>query len=149
MKGYYMNKVAFFDTKPYDKIYFDKLKDQYGIEIEYFESKLSPRTAVMARGSKAVVAFVNDDISKETIVNNGLHKMRGALEIFPRRCVTLGMKQLLKAKVLKVYLYCDWQWGIARKISLQDESRFMPVSFLQSHENSEMVVTKDLFEFML
>ena len=89
------------------------------------------------------------DISKETIVNNGLHKMRGALEIFPRRCVTLGMKQLLKAKVLKVYLYCDWQWGIARKIYLQDESRFMPVSFLQSHENSEMVVTKDLYEFML
>lgn len=89
------------------------------------------------------------DIAKETIVNNGLHKMRGALEIFPRRCVTLGMKQLLKAKVLKVYLYCDWQWGIARKIALQPESRFMPVSFLQSHPDSEMVVTKDLFEFML
>ena len=27
-----MNKVAFFDTKPYDKIYFDELKEQYGVE---------------------------------------------------------------------------------------------------------------------
>ena len=62
-----MNKVAFFDTKPYDKLYFDELKDEYGVEIEYFESKLSPRTAVMAKGAKAVVAFVNDDIGKETI----------------------------------------------------------------------------------
>lgn len=62
-----MDKVAFFDTKPYDKIYFDSLKGEYGIEIEYFESKLSPRTAVMAKGSRAVIAFVNDNIGKETI----------------------------------------------------------------------------------
>ncbi len=62
-----MNKVAFFDTKPYDKIYFDALKEKYNIEIEYFESKLSPRTAVMAKGTKAVCAFVNDDIGSETI----------------------------------------------------------------------------------
>lgn len=89
------------------------------------------------------------DIARETIVNNGVHKIRGALDIFPRRCITLGMKQLLKARVLKVYLYCDWQWGIARKIALEDESRFMPASFLQSHPNSEMVITKDLCEFML
>lgn len=89
------------------------------------------------------------DISRETIVNNGLHKIRGALDIFPRRCITLGMKQLLSAKVIKVYLYCDWQWGIARKIALEPASRFMPVSFLQEHSNSEMVVTRDLYEFML
>ena len=56
-----------FDTKPYDKIYFDALKEDYGIEIEYFESKLSPRSAVMAKNVSAVVAFVNDDVCKETI----------------------------------------------------------------------------------
>ena len=89
------------------------------------------------------------DISKETIVNNGANKIRGALDIFPKRCITLGMKQLLSAKVIKVYLYCNWQWGIARKISLEDVSRFMPASFLQSHPNSEMVITKEMSEFML
>lgn len=94
MKGYYMNKVAFFDTKPYDKIYFDKLKDQYGIEIEYFESKLSPRTAVMARGSKAVVAFVNDDISKETI---SVLKENG-IEIIALRCAGYNNVDLSAAK---------------------------------------------------
>ena len=30
-----MKKIAFFDTKPYDKIYFDKLGTNY--EITYFE----------------------------------------------------------------------------------------------------------------
>ena len=62
-----MNKVCFFDTKPYDKIFFDQLKDQYQLEIEYFEPKLGPKTAFMAKGYEAAVAFVNDTIDKETI----------------------------------------------------------------------------------
>lgn len=89
------------------------------------------------------------DISRETIVNNGLHKIRGALDIFPKRCVTLGMRQLLKAETFKVYLYCDWQWGIMRKISLGEATRLAPASFLQNHPNAEMVVTKDLANFVL
>lgn len=89
------------------------------------------------------------DIAMETIVNNGANKIRGALDIFPRRCITLGMKQILKAKVLKVYLYCNWQWGIMRKIALEEESRFMPASFLQSHPNAEMVITENLRDFKL
>lgn len=77
-----MNKVSFFDTKPYDKIYFDMLKDKYGIEIEYFESKLSAKTAVMAKGSKGVVAFVNDSITAKTI---DVLKQNG-IEIIAMRC---------------------------------------------------------------
>ena len=89
------------------------------------------------------------DIATETVVNNGANKLRGALDIFPKRCITLGMKQLLKARVLKVYLYCNWQWGIMRKMALEEESRFMPVSFLQNHPNAEMVITESLYEFNL
>ena len=89
------------------------------------------------------------DIATETVVNNGANKLRGALDIFPKRCITLGMKQLLKARVLKVYLYCNWQWGIMRKMALEEESRFMPVSFLQTHPNAEMVITQSLYEFNL
>ena len=86
------------------------------------------------------------DISPETIVNNGANKICGALDVFPKRCITIGMKQLLKAKTFKVYLYCKWQWGIMRKTALGEQTRFSPVSFLQSHPNAEMVVTKELYE---
>lgn len=89
------------------------------------------------------------DTSMATIVNNGAHKVRGALDLMPRRCISLGMKQLLSAKMIKVYLYCDWQWGIMRKAALDDKTRFTPVSFLADHPNAEMVVTKELYEFML
>ena len=89
------------------------------------------------------------DIARETIVNNGANKMYGALDIFPRLCITLGMRQLLKAEVLKVYLYCPWQWGIMRKIALEEESRLAPASFLQSHKNAEMVITEQLYNMSL
>lgn len=62
-----MIKMAFFDTKPYDKIHFDRLKDKYGINIKYFESKLNADTAVMAKGFDGVIAFVNDTVDRETI----------------------------------------------------------------------------------
>lgn len=94
MKGFFMEKVAFFDTKPYDKIYFDSLKEQHDVEIEYFESKLSPRTAVMAKGTKAVVAFVNDDIGKETIaVLKGI-----GVELIALRCAGYNNVDLAAAK---------------------------------------------------
>ncbi len=89
-----MLRVAFFDTKPYDKIYFDALKDDYGIEIEYFESKLSPRTAVMAKNVSAVVAFVNDDVCKETI---DVLKENG-IQLIAMRCAGYNNVDLHAAK---------------------------------------------------
>lgn len=64
-----MKKIAFFDTKSYDKASFDSVNDsaENKYEIVYIESKLNYRTAVMAKGCEAVCAFVNDDIDKETI----------------------------------------------------------------------------------
>ncbi|MBP1561285.1 MAG: 2-hydroxyacid dehydrogenase [Oscillospiraceae bacterium] len=60
-----MDKIAFFDTKPYDKIWFDKLNTDF--EIKYIDYKLTPDTASAAKGCKAVVVFVNDTLSSETI----------------------------------------------------------------------------------
>ncbi|MDP4119486.1 MAG: 2-hydroxyacid dehydrogenase [Bacillota bacterium] len=62
-----MKKIAFFDTKPYDKKGFDDLKEQNDFNIKYIEYRLNPDTAYMAKGCDAVCAFVNDVISKETI----------------------------------------------------------------------------------
>ncbi len=89
------------------------------------------------------------DLSKETIVNNGSRKIKGALDIMPRRCVTLGMRQILASKMIKIYLYCDWQWGIMRKSALEEPTRFAPSSFLQLHPDSEMVITRQLLNTVI
>lgn len=62
-----MYTLSFFDTKPYDRIWFDKLKSDYDVDFKYFENKLNSDTAVMSKGTNGVVAFVNDVIDKKTI----------------------------------------------------------------------------------
>ena len=60
-----MEQIAFFDTKPYDKEWFLKYGTNY--KFKFFESKLTPDSAELAKGCKAVIAFVNDTIDKNTI----------------------------------------------------------------------------------
>lgn len=60
-------KIAFYDTKPYDKIWFEPLAKEYGYTIKFFEHKLNPDTAVLSKGYDAVCIFVNDEVGKEVI----------------------------------------------------------------------------------
>lgn len=62
-----MIKVAFFDTKDYDKIFFEKYNKEYGYEIKYIESRLNPETAMLAKGYDVACIFVNDIADKQTI----------------------------------------------------------------------------------
>lgn len=62
-----MKKIAFFDTKPYDRLYFDLYKKRFGIDITYFEGKLTADTVSITRGCDGVCAFVNDDINSEVV----------------------------------------------------------------------------------
>lgn len=62
-----MRTITFYDTKPYDKVYFDQMKESFGFDINYVEEKLNKNTVSMAEGTEAVVAFVNDDLGEKTI----------------------------------------------------------------------------------
>ena len=62
-----MIRIAFFDTKEYDKKLFDEYNKNYGYEITYLESKLNSETAPLAKGFDAVCIFVNDVVDEKTI----------------------------------------------------------------------------------
>lgn len=67
-----MRKIAFFDAKPYDRLYFDEAaKDKY--QLKYIESKLTADTAALAWGCEGVCAFVNDAVDAQAIQT--LHKL--------------------------------------------------------------------------
>jgi len=55
-------KIAFFDTKPYDKEVFNEANKKYGFEIKYFTYHLTPDNVVLTKGYDAVVIFVNDTV---------------------------------------------------------------------------------------
>lgn len=60
-------KIAFFDTKPYDKPAFLKFGEEYGVDFKFFETKLNEDTAELAAGFDGVCAFVNDTVNKAVI----------------------------------------------------------------------------------
>ena len=62
-----MIKIAFFDTKDYDKLLFDEYNKKYGYEITYLESKLNSETAPLTKGYDAICIFVNDIVDEKTI----------------------------------------------------------------------------------
>lgn len=59
-------KVAFYDTKPYDREWFEKKRTEE-IEYVFYETRLTERTAKLAEGCEAVCAFVNDELTARTI----------------------------------------------------------------------------------
>ena len=52
-------KIAFFDTKPYDKQSFEQYASD-DLKLKFFETKLNIDTADLARGCDVVCIFVND-----------------------------------------------------------------------------------------
>ncbi len=58
-------RLAFFDTKPYDRVWFDQLNTHY--TIKYFEHKLNEDSVSLARGCRAVIPFVNDTLNAAVI----------------------------------------------------------------------------------
>lgn len=53
-------KIAFFGTKPYDKIWFEPMGREYGFEIHFIEAACNEETIFMAKGCDAICIFVND-----------------------------------------------------------------------------------------
>ncbi|MDD3795526.1 MAG: 2-hydroxyacid dehydrogenase [Lachnospiraceae bacterium] len=61
-------RITFFATKSYDKDSFHKIKKNYPeLELEYWETELSPKTASYVTDSEAVCAFVSSDVGAEVL----------------------------------------------------------------------------------
>ena len=75
-------RVAFFDSKPYDKPSFDKYGNKNNISFKYFETKLNEDTVDLAKGFDAVCVFVNDTINSNVI--DKLYEM--GIKVLALRC---------------------------------------------------------------
>lgn len=60
-------KIAFYSTKPYDKIWFEPMAKEYGFEIEFLENGCNEQTVFMAKGYDAICIFVNDYVNAKMI----------------------------------------------------------------------------------
>ena len=101
-------KIAFFDTKPYDKPSFEKFGSESGIKFKFFETKLNEDTVGLANGSDGVCVFVNDTVNAQVI--DRLHAM--GIRIVALRCAGFNNVDLKhskgKMRVLRVPAYSPY-----------------------------------------
>ena len=65
-------KIAFYNTKDYDKTFFSRLEEEkgpgtYNCAIHFLESRLTAETASLCAGNDAVCIFVNDIADRDVI----------------------------------------------------------------------------------
>ena len=60
-------KIAFYGTKPYDKIWFEPMGKEYGFDIHFIEAACNQETIFMAKGYDAICIFVNDYVDSGMI----------------------------------------------------------------------------------
>jgi len=60
-------KIAFFNTKPYDRQPFNVANEQHQHEIVFFECHLSHETVSLAIGFPSICIFINDDLNADML----------------------------------------------------------------------------------
>lgn len=60
-------KIAFYSTKPYDRIYFEPKSQEYDIQLHFYETGCNEETIPLAKGHDAICIFVNDHLNENMI----------------------------------------------------------------------------------
>ncbi len=60
-------KIAFFDSKSYDKATFEKVNKSFGFDIHYYKERLTMNTISLTQGVDAVCIFVNAECDARVI----------------------------------------------------------------------------------
>ncbi|MCX7987783.1 MAG: 2-hydroxyacid dehydrogenase [Bacteroidales bacterium] len=98
-------KIAFFDTKPYDKEVFDEVNRQYGFDIKYYKFHLTADNVLLTKGYDAIIIFVNDFVD-ESIANE---LYRNGIKLIALRCAGFNNVDLKavkeRIKVVRVPAY--------------------------------------------
>lgn len=79
------------------------------------------------------------DIKPETRATN-CGDLGGALEDFPRRAVTIGMRQILGARKVRLGVFRDWHRGVVRRAAYGEPTAAFPATLLQGHPDAKVYV---------
>ena len=142
-------KIAFFDTRSYDKVSFAKMNEDFNYEIDFRDYKLNENTAPTAKGYDVVCVFVNDLVNAEVIKS----LKECGVKLIALRCAGFNNVDLKAAaeagiKVVRVPAYSPYavaEHGAALLMSL---TRHIPQAYLRTKTanfNIEGLTGRDLF----
>ena len=80
------------------------------------------------------------DIHPETRATNSVGDLGGALEDMPHRCVTIGMREILGARKVRLGVFRDWHRGVVRRVAYGEPTAAFPATLLQGHPDAKIYV---------
>ncbi len=86
------------------------------------------------------------ELSRETRLINSVTTSRGNVDRIPRYASTVGMKEILGSRKVRIYMNRFWQSAILRKILHGPVTARVPASLLQEHPDVRFLVVEDVAE---
>jgi glucosamine-6-phosphate deaminase len=80
-------------------------------------------------------------LSRETVLINSVTTARGNLDRIPRLAVTVGMKEILESRKVRLFMNREWQTAILRKLLHGAVTPRVPASLLQRHSDAHVTAT--------
>ena len=78
------------------------------------------------------------EISRETKTINGFMNAGGNFDAIPKYCITVGFKEIFKARKIRMCMPRDWNAGALRKILQGPVDCHVPCSLFQNHPDAMM-----------
>ena len=79
-------------------------------------------------------------LSRETRLINSITTSRGNIDRIPARAVTVGMREILGSRKVRIYMNRLWQSAIVRKVLHGPVTAAVPASLLQGHGDVRLVI---------
>jgi len=83
-------------------------------------------------------------LSRETRTINAVTASRGNIDRIPRLAVTVGMKEILESRKIRLFLNRAWQCAIVRKLLHGPVTASCPASLVQRHADVTITLTREV-----
>ena len=75
-------------------------------------------------------------LTPETRTANAIGDRGGAIDAMPKKAVTIGMRQILSAKKVRLGVFRDWHRAVVRQAAYGPVTAHFPASLLQDHPDA-------------
>ena len=80
------------------------------------------------------------DISTETRTAGAIGELGGAIEAFPKKCITVGIAEILSSRKIRLGVFRDWHRAVVRRAAYGEITAAFPVTLLQNHQDAAIYV---------
>lgn len=83
-------------------------------------------------------------IKEATRVVNSLDDFDGAYYLMPKYAITIGMKEILESKKVRLYCFRNWHKSVIKRASFGECSIDFPASLLQEHTDARIGISEEV-----